>query len=158
MSSIMAATEHIVRKNERGDTTLSALDRVSEVSERVWTVVQSLPLSSISSLEACLTNYELILIDVRHNVTSRDLSAIHEAAVNRRLDDFLQDFQAAIDRLRTKINEAHFPESANFFQNSHDFVISGGSFTINSVVHDGADRRSRRLLQLQYLQLAVLFC
>jgi hypothetical protein len=161
INEISAATADIIRRNERGNSCLptAMLERVSAVSESLWEEVKSLPVFAIPPLHKHLIVYGLILVDIQHILSSNDPV---DDTIDSRLDDFLLQFQEALDLLNHKgPTQRSSPNSTHFFQNSHHIIISGGNFsasTSNPVVHDPVLRdQSRKILQVIYIQSVVLF-
>jgi len=164
ITEIFVASE-IIRRNEGGNSCSSLptamLRRVSALSESLWEEVISLPPSTIPPLYKPLIIYRHILLDIERILSSNDTVEISDDTINRRLDDFLFQFQGAVDLLKGPISQQNSPNSTHFFQNSHHIIISGGNFnasTSNPVVHDPVLReQSRKTLQLAYIQCVVLF-
>jgi len=142
ITEILAASAEI-RRDERVNSCLpiATLDTVSAFSESLWEEIESLPLSTISPLLKPLIIYKLILVDIQHILRSTDSVEISDDTIDRRLDDFLLQFQEALDLLKWPTGQRNSPISTHFFQNSHHITISGGKFssstvTSNPVVHD----------------------
>jgi len=172
MKEILAANDHIIRRNERGNSRLptALLCRVSALSESLCKEVVSLPPSTIPPLHKPLTIYGLILADIEHILSSNDSVDISDDTIDRRLDEFLLQFQEALDLLKvegpTRTDQQNSPNSAHFFQNSHHFIIYGGNFNVTSTstsnlaVHDPELReQSHKTLQVLHFQswAVVLF-
>jgi len=139
---ILATSAEIIRRDEKGNSCLSTtmLDRTSVLSESLWEEVLQLPLSTIPPLQRSLTIYERILVDIQHILNSSDPVGISDDTIDRRLDDFLLQFQTALDLLKGSTGQRSSPNSTHFFPNSHHIIISGGNFstsnTSNPVVYD----------------------
>jgi len=164
MARIWATSAEIIRRDDEGSPRLptATLDRASGLSTLLWKEVQLLPLAGIPLLQEPLTMYELILVDIQQILSSNNSLEVSDGAIDRRLDDFMFQFQEALDLLESTISQRSTPSSAHFFQNAHDIIISGGNFsslsTTTSVIHDPIVReQSHRILQLVYIQCGVLF-
>jgi len=94
-------------------------------------------------------------------MNSSDPVEISDDIIDRRLDDFLLQFQEALDLLKGSTGQPSSPNSPHFFQHSHHIIISGGNFsasTSNPVAHDPVVReQSHKILQAIYIQWVVLF-
>jgi len=169
INEILAASAEIaeiirIDETPRGNSCLpiATLDTVFSFSESLWEEIESLPrpLSTISTLHKPLMIYKLILIDIQHILSSSDPVEISDDAIDRRLDDFLLQFQEALDLLKCPTSQQNSPNPIHFFQNSHDINIYGGNFSVNNpVVYDPVVReQSRKTLQVTYTILyTVLF-
>jgi len=163
ITEISAASE-IIRRYERRNSCLSTatLDRVSTLSDSLWKEVVSLPLPAIPPLREPLIIYELILVDILHILSSSGPVEISEDTIDLRLDDFLLQFQEALDLLKDPSDQQSSLNSIHFFQNAHHTNISGGIFnasTYNPVVHDPVVReQSNKILQeMHTIKWVVLF-
>jgi len=167
ITEILDASKIIRRDHdERGCSSLpiATLEKVFAFSESLWEKVKPLPLSSVPSLHKHLIKYGLILVDIQHILSSSDPLEIDSLAIGFRLDDFLLQFQEALDLLKGPADQLSTQNSilAYFFPYSHHINIYGGIFsaggTSNSVVYDPVVReQSRKILQVLYVQCVVLF-
>jgi len=164
----ISASAEIIRRYERGNSCLSTatLERVSDLSDSLWEEVMSLPLPTIPTLHKPLIIYELILVDILRILSSSGPVEISDDTIDRRLDDFLLQFQEALDLLKGPIDTGKHTSSnsTHFFQNSHHINIYGGYFsasTCNPVVHDPVVQEVReqnqKFLQVIHIQWVVLF-
>jgi len=154
----------IIRREEEGDLhsiPTATLHRASALSKSVWEEILVLPLSDIPLLQKPLTVYEFILVDIQQILNSNDpleISNVTGNTIDRRLDDFMVEFQEALDLLEGTVSQRSSPNSTHFFQNAHDIIIAGGNFSTNPVIHDPVVReQSHKILQLVYIQFGVLF-
>ncbi|KAF8806112.1 hypothetical protein BYT27DRAFT_7191412 [Phlegmacium glaucopus] len=154
-----AAIERIRRDNEENSCLLTAtLDRVSALSKSLWEEILPLPLSTIPSLQSSLTIYELILVGIQQILSSNDPLRMSDDTIDRQLGDFMVQFQEALNPLKGTISQRNSPNSTHFLQNAHHFLISGGNFSSNPVIHDPVLReQSHQILRVLYIQCGVLF-
>jgi len=150
------------------------LGRVSALSESLREEVSSLrnPLFNIPLLHIVhklLLIYGLchILVVIQHILSSNvsvEISDDTTLAIDHWLDDFLIQFQKALDLLEVPAGQPSSPNSthSDLFRDSHHFTISGGNFSAttisNPVVHDSVVREQiQKILQIVYIQCVVLF-
>jgi len=123
--------------------------------------IVSSEISTVPPLHKPLIIYGLILVDIQQILSSSDPVEISDDTIDRRLDDFLLQFQEALDLLKAPTGQRSSPNSSHFFKDSHHFNIFGGNFiasTINPVVHDPVVREQyHKILQIIYIQCVVLF-
>ncbi|KAF8806117.1 hypothetical protein BYT27DRAFT_7191416 [Phlegmacium glaucopus] len=159
MTRIWAASaviDSIRRDMEENSIPAATLDRVSPLSKLLWEEILLLLPSTIPSLQSSLTTYELILVDIQQILSSNDPLRVSDDTIDRQLDDFMVQFQKALEPL--KISQRVSPNSTHFFQNSHHILISGGNFSSNPVVQDPVLReQSHNILRVLYIQCGVLF-
>ncbi|KAF8806116.1 hypothetical protein BYT27DRAFT_7191415 [Phlegmacium glaucopus] len=162
MTRIWAASAviDIIRgdKEENSCLPTATLDRVSTLSTSLWEEILPLPLSIVPSIQSSLTMYELILVDIQQILSSNDPLGISDDTIDCQLDDFMVQFQEALNPLKGTISQSNPPNSTHFFQNAHHLLISGGNFNNNPVVHDPVLReQSHQILRVLYIQCGVLF-
>jgi len=161
ITEISDTSAEIIRRDKRGKSCLptATLDRVSALSDSLSEEVMSLPLSAIPPLHKPLIIYKLILVDILSSSGPAEVS--DDDTTDRRLDDFLLQFQEALDLLKGPTGQRTSLNSTHFFENSHNIIISGGNFstsTYNPVVHDPVVRdQSHKILQAIHIQWVVLF-
>jgi len=134
---------------------LSTLRRIFELPTQVLEEVQPLPVSSMVPLvHSFLTGYELILLEISHNPSDRELSADE---INARFDTFMMDFQQTVDRFRIRNDrpESRPSELTTYFHGAHHIIVNGGNFGyfIDWVVRD----QCRWILRALIFQTSVLF-
>jgi len=164
---ISAASAEIIRRDKRGNSCLptATLDRVSALSDSLSEEVRLLPVSAIPPLHNPLKIYKLILVDI---LSPSGPVEVSDNTIDRRLDDFLLQFQEALDLLtssRGSAGQQSSPNSTQLFQNPRDITIYGGIFNAGTynppVVHDPVVREVReqnhKILQAIHIQWVVLF-
>jgi len=158
---ISAASTEIIRRYERGNSCIptATLERVSALSDSLSEEVRSLPVSAIPPLRKPLTIYKLILVDILGSSSPVEVS---DDTFDRPLDDFLLQFQEALDLLKDPTCQHSSPNSTRVLENPRDVTIYGGTFnasTYNPVVHDPAVReQNHKILQEIYtIKWVVLF-
>jgi hypothetical protein len=163
---ISAASAEIIRKYERGNSCIptATLDRVSALSDTLSEEVIMLPVSAIPPLHKPLTIYKHILIDILHILSSSGPVEVSDYTIDRPLDEFLLQFQVALDILKDPTGQHSSTNSTRLFENPRDITIYGGIFnasTYNPVVHDPVVREVReqnhKILQAIHIQWVVLF-
>jgi len=159
MVEILAASDAIQRDEEtKPRLPIATLDRASVLSKWLWEQVLVIPPFSIPHFQRSLTRYKLILVDIQQILSSKDPLEISDGKIDCRLDEFVLQFQEALDFIKGPISERSLPNSTHFFENSHHMVISGGNFSSNPVLHDPIVReQAHKILQVVYIQCGVLF-
>lgn len=160
---IRATSEKIIQvgrgRDEERLPASSTLDRASALSECLWEEIRLLPVLAVPTLQTSLRVYEIILFDIQQILNSHNSPEISDDMIDRRLDNFMLQFQEALDRIEGTISQQSSPGSTHFFQNSHHILVAGGNFTNNPVLDDPVLRaQSKEILQgVIFIKHGVLF-
>jgi hypothetical protein len=159
---IRATSKDIIqagRGRDEGRLFASTLDIVSALSRSLWEEILLLLPPAWPTLQTSLRVYEIILFDIQQILNLDDPPKISDDRIDRRLDDFMLQFQEALDRVEGTISQRSPPGSTHFFPYAHHFLVAGGNFTSNPVLHDPVVRaQSENILQeVIYIKRGVLF-